>query len=79
MVGRGFGGPPHAVNPWIVETYGSLNSPNNLHDMLEHYLNILPKFEGEYDVTIEDRIATFQEFTNDLIVEGEDAYNLLFV
>ena len=47
--------------------------------MLQHYLNILPKFEGEYDVTIEDRIATFQEFTNDLIVEGEDAYNLLFV
>ena len=79
MVGRCFGGPPHAVNPWTVETYGSLNSPNNHHDMLQHYLNILPKFEGEYDVTIEDHIATFQEFTNDLIVEGEDAYNLLFV
>ena len=30
MVGRGFGGPPHAVNPWIVETYGSLNHEKNL-------------------------------------------------
>ena len=70
---------PQLTNPWFSTRYVALRIQTNIHQMNDNYLNILPKFEGEYDVTIEDRIATFQEFTNDLIVEGEDAYNLLFV
>ena len=79
MVGRDPRFPPPVVNPWIVSTYGPLNFPNNLHDMHDIYLNILPKFDGEKYIIVEQHMDKLQEFTNNLLIEDDDVYMRLFV
>ena len=72
-------GPPHLLNPWIVARYGPLNFPNNLHDMPNNYLNSLPKYDGEKDITIEEHMDQFQDFANKLLIEDDDVYVRPFV
>ena len=74
MVGRGPGGPPLDVNPWIEIKHGPLNLPNNLHDMPKNYLNIFHKFDREKDITTKDHMATFQDFTDNLFIEDDNVY-----
>ena len=50
MIGRGHKVPPPAVNPWTPSRYGPLNIHVDLHDMPDHYLKILPKYDGEKDI-----------------------------
>jgi hypothetical protein len=70
--------PPNA-NPWVSTMHGTLRLPQNLHDMLENYLKILPKFDGESEISIEDHIASFQYCTNNLAIHNEYVYMRNFV
>jgi len=84
VVGGGGGGsnPPPSPplgNPWVAARYGPIILPQNLHDMPNNYLKILPKFNGENETYAEDNIDAFQYCTNNLGVEYEDVYMCNFV
>eukprot|EP01018_Ginkgo_biloba_P028760 Gb_40851 [translate_table: standard] len=64
--------PPPRVNPWVKSRYGPLKLPVNLHDMPNNYLNILPKFDGEKNVSAEDHMTAFQDFTDNMFMEHDD-------
>jgi len=53
--------PPPGGNPWVNARYGPITLPQNLHGMPANYLKILPKFEGENEISAEDRIDAFQD------------------
>ena len=80
MEERGGGVPlPYVdVNPWVDGKYGPLNLPNNLYDLRESYLNILPKYDGERDTIAEEHMATRQEFICNIYKEHDDVFMMLF-
>ena len=79
MDGRENGVSPPSVNLLLVAKYVPLDFPNNLQDVHDSYLNIFPKFDGEYNTIVEEHMAKFQDFTNNLLIEYDDVYMRLFV
>jgi hypothetical protein len=43
--------PPPKPNPWVTARYGPIVLPINLHNMPHNYLKILPKFNGESEIS----------------------------
>ena len=47
--------------------------------MPKDYLKMLPKFDGENEITTEDHLAPFQGCKDNLAIEHEDVYLNIFV
>jgi hypothetical protein len=58
--------PPPPLNPWVMARFGPLNIPAHVHDLPENYLKLLPKYNGEPTLSVEEHLATFQDFTDNL-------------
>jgi hypothetical protein len=56
-----------------------LNLPGNLHDFPDNYLKMLPKFNGESEITAVEHLAFFDEFSDNFGLEHEDVYMRLFI
>ena len=70
--------PPQA--PWVAARYGALRLPRNLHDLPDnHYLKIIPKFNGEGAVKAEDHVTAYVDFADNLDIDHEDVYTRIFV
>jgi len=51
--------PPPSIFSKVVVIYDLLSLPANLHDLLDNYMKILPKFIGEGDLTATKHMAFF--------------------
>jgi hypothetical protein len=71
--------PPLSIFSKVVAIYDILSLPANLHDLLDNYMKILPKFIGEGDLTATKHMAFFDQFAYILGIEFEDVYMRLFV
>ena len=47
--------------------------------MPEHYLKLLPKYDGEQDISAQEHMDKFLNFTDDLLIEDDDVYMIFFV
>jgi len=70
--------PPPPLNPWVMAIFGPLNIPFHVHDLPKNYLKLLPKYNGEPSLSIEEHIATFQVFTHNMFMEHDDVFMSLF-
>lgn len=68
-----------AFQPIIQARYATLHLPNQLNNFPDGYLKHLPRFNGEADLSIEDHLATFLDFLDNMTIEHEDVYMQLFV
>ena len=70
---------PFHVNPWVAARHDPLRLPTKLNSMPNNYINILLKFNGESDFSIEYHMIAFQDFTDKLYIEHDDVcMRLLF-
>ena len=59
--------------------YGALCLPCNLCDLPNNnYLKILPKFNGEKGVVVEDHVGTYVYFMDDMNIDYEYVYTHVF-
>jgi hypothetical protein len=63
----------------VAAKYSPLVLPVPLHDLPKNYINFLPKFTGEGDLTAAEHINFFDQFANILGIEHEDVYSRLLV
>ena len=71
--------PPPRVFAKVAARYAPLVLPVPLHDLPENYIKNLPKFTGEGDLTADEHIYFFNQFTDILGLEHKDVYSKLFV
>jgi hypothetical protein len=71
--------PEPPLCPWVVSIYGPLNFPINFHDLPENYLKIMPKYDGEKIIYVEEHMGSSQDFIDNLFLEHEDVFMRLFV
>ena len=81
--GRGGGGPgqppPTRIFSKVVAIYAPLVLSPALHDLPKNYMNKLPKFTGEGDLTATEHITFFDQFVDILGIEHEDVYSRILV
>jgi hypothetical protein len=63
----------------VATRYAPLFLPVPLHDLPKNYMKILPKFTGEGDLTTQEHINFFDQFSDILRIEHEDVYSRLLV
>lgn len=70
-----------SIQPIVTTRYETLvlPPPAQLHVFLDGYLNNLPRFIGETRPTIEDHLAIFVEFVENMNIEYEYVYKRLFL
>jgi hypothetical protein len=81
-VGGGGQGPPPSppsIFSKVAARYAPLVLPPVLQDLPENYMNNLPKFTGEGDLTSTQHINFFDQFMDILDIEHEDVYLRLLV
>jgi hypothetical protein len=71
--------PPPRVFAKVATIYAPLVFPVPLHDLLENYINFLPKFTGEGDLTATKHINFFDRFVDIQGIRHEDVYSRLIV
>jgi hypothetical protein len=71
--------PPPRIFSKVVARYTPLSLPANLHDLLDNYMKILPKFMGEGDLTTTEHITFFNQFDDIIGIEHGFVYMRLFV
>ena len=59
--------------------YKPLVLPPMLHPFPEHYLDLLPRYNGEQKITAQQYLDSFHNYMEDLNVQFEDVYMRLFV
>ena len=53
--------------------------PNIFHNMVDNYLKLFPKFNGENEVYVDDHQSTFQYCIDIIVIEHEYLYLNIFV
>jgi hypothetical protein len=72
--------PRNRMDSIVVARYASLILPQPMNDLpVGDYLKYMPKFTGEEDITVEDHLATFYSYANNLNIENEDVWMRVFV
>jgi len=71
--------PPPRIFTKVPARYALLVLLVPLHDLTENYMNKLPKFTREGDLTTGKHINLFDQFTDILGLEHDDVYSRLFV
>jgi hypothetical protein len=59
--------------------YAPIKSPRNLHNFPDNYLKLLPKFNGEDEITTLEHLSSFDYFIDNQGLEHEDMYMIIFV
>lgn len=69
------------IKPIMASCYATLVLPptTQLHPFPYEYLKHLPRFNEETGPSVEDHLATFLDFANNMNIEHEDVYTRLFV
>jgi hypothetical protein len=63
----------------VARRYAPLVLSVPLHDLPENYMQNIPKFTGEGDLTAQEHINFFDQFTDILGLKHEDVYSRLLV
>ena len=71
--------PPPSVVPQVVSQQGPLELPPMFHPIPEHYLELLPRYNGEQEMTADEHLDAFVAYINKLNIQGEDVGMRLFV
>jgi hypothetical protein len=71
--------PPTIIFSKVVSRYAPLVLPAPLHDLPKIYIENLPKFMGEGDLTAIKHISFFDQFVDMLGIEHEDVYSRMLV
>jgi hypothetical protein len=71
--------PPLPLNLWVMAIFFPLNLLVHDHDLPKNYLKMLPKYNGEPTLSVEEHLTAFQDFTDDLFVECDDVFMRLLL
>lgn len=71
---------PTPPNPWLAARFKPLFLPpaDQLGDLPDWYLKVLPKLNGENGITAEDNFTTFQDCPDNFDVEEDDVFSRMF-
>lgn len=69
--------PPH---PWLATKFKPLVLPpfDRFGDLPHGHLKVLPKFNKENDIAIEDHLTAFQDCTSYFYVEDDGVFSRMF-
>jgi len=70
---------PHRVFNKETIIYASLNLPRDMHNFPDNYLKLLPKFNGEDEVTSLEHLLAFDYFTYNQDLEHQDVCMRIFL
>jgi hypothetical protein len=70
---------PPPLNPWVTTIFFPLNLLVHVHYLPKNYMKLLPKYNGEPTLSVEEHLMAFQCFTDNLFLEHEDLFMRLFV
>jgi hypothetical protein len=74
--------PPHPPPPRVFNKatvrYSPLNLLGNIHIFPDNYLKLLPKFDGEDEITSLEHLSSFDHFTDNQGLHHEDVYMRIF-
>ena len=65
--------------PWEENRHGPLSLPPYLHEILDNYLKLLPRYDSEKKIKADEHLDAFQNYMDDLNIQHEDVYMRLFV
>ena len=65
--------------PWEENSHGPLALPPFLHQILDNYLKLLPRYDAEKKVKADEHLDAFQNYMDDLNIQHEDIYMKLFM
>ena len=73
--------PPHnRMDAIVAAKYSPLVLPHPMNPLpAGDYLKYMPKFTGEGDITVEEHLATFYSYADNLNIENEDVWLRVFV
>jgi len=66
------------IYPWVFNRNKALIFPSVLDDIPVNYLKSLPRFNPNDDVSAEQHIVYFQDYTDDLEIEHDDVIMRMF-
>ena len=71
--------PPPGDIPREIVQYRPLVLPPMLHQLPEHYLDLLPRYNGKQKMTAQQYLDSFHDYMESLNVQFEDVYMRLFI
>jgi hypothetical protein len=72
--------PPTRMDAIVAARYAPLILPHPMNPLpAGDYLKYMPKFSGEGDITVEEHLATFYSYADNLNIENEDVWMRVFV
>jgi hypothetical protein len=72
--------PRNRMDSIVASRYAPLILPQPMNSLpVGDYLKYMPKFTGEEHITIEEHLATFYSYANNLNIENEDVWMRVFV
>jgi hypothetical protein len=72
--------PPNRMDAIVATRYAPLILPQPLNPLpTGDYLKYMPKFSGEGDATVEEHLAAFYSYADNLNIENEDIWMRVFV
>jgi hypothetical protein len=72
--------PRNRMDVIVVAWYAPLVLPQPMNSLpIGDYLNYMPKFTGEEDITAEEHLATFYRYDDNINIENEDVWMRVFV
>jgi uncharacterized small protein (DUF1192 family) len=72
--------PPTKMNAIVAARYAPLILPHLMNPLpAGDYLKYMPKFSGEGDITVEEHLAAFYSYVDNLNIENEDVWMRVFV
>jgi uncharacterized small protein (DUF1192 family) len=72
--------PPNRMDAIVTARYAPLILPHPMNPLpAGDYLKYMPKFTGEGDITVEEHLAAFYSYADNLNIENEDVWMRVFV
>jgi uncharacterized small protein (DUF1192 family) len=72
--------PPNRMDAIVTARYTPLILPHPVNPLpAGDYLKYMPKFSGEGDITVEENLAAFYSYADNLNIENEDVWMRVFV
>ena len=68
-----------SFQPIVQERYAALQLPNIINNFPDGYLKHLPRFNGKTSLFVEDNLASFLDFADNMNIEYENVYMRFFV
>ena len=72
--------PVNRVDAIVSTRYAPLTLPQPMNPLpVGDYLKYMPKFIGEEDITVEEHLAAFYSYEDNLNIENEDVWMKVFI